>query len=28
VGEMTKSQQEPVWVRPNAARELKLASLK
>ncbi len=28
VSEMTKSQQEPVWVKPNAARELKLASLK
>jgi WD40 repeat protein len=28
VGEMTKSQQEPVWVRPNAARELRLSSLK
>ena len=28
VGEMTKNQQEPVWVRPNAARELMLASLK
>jgi uncharacterized caspase-like protein len=28
VREMTRDQQEPVWVRPNAARELKLASSK